>query len=160
MPAGPRPWLIRLARTLVRVFFRSIELVGADRVPRSGPLLVVANHHNSLVDPALVLAELEERGGEAAVPLLARVLKRPVWDAVHRLASVGAVSLRVEPPDTAGSTATERVVALHGEPPTLLERDTLFKRRARRRELYEALEALGGSARSATWWSSSASARR
>ena len=93
-----------------------------------------------------VLAELEERGGEAAVPLLERVLKRPVWDAVHRLASVGAVSLRVEPPDTAGAAATERVVALHGEPPTLLERATLFKRRARRRELYEALESLGGSA--------------
>jgi primosomal protein N' (replication factor Y) (superfamily II helicase) len=93
-----------------------------------------------------VLAELEGRGGEAPVPLLARVLKRPVWDAVHRLASVGAVSLRVEPPDTAGSTATERVVALQGEPPTLLERATLFKRRARRRELYEALESLGGSA--------------
>jgi len=56
--AGPRPWLVRLARTLVRVFFRSIELVGGERVPASGPLLVVANHHNSLVDPALVLAEL------------------------------------------------------------------------------------------------------
>ena len=93
-----------------------------------------------------VLAELDERGGEAAVSLLGRVLKRPVWDAVHRLVSVGAVSLRVEPPDTAGSTATERVVTLHGDPPTLLERTTLFKRRARRRELYEALESLGGSA--------------
>jgi primosomal protein N' (replication factor Y) len=93
-----------------------------------------------------VLAELEERGGQAAVPLLERVLKRPVWDAVHRLASVGALSLRVEPPDTTGATATERVVAIHGEPPTLLERATLFKRRARRRELYEALESLGGSA--------------
>jgi primosomal protein N' (replication factor Y) len=93
-----------------------------------------------------VLARLEARGGEAAVALLSRVLRRPVWEAVDRLASVGAVSLRVEPPDTAGSAATERVVALHGEPPTLLERDTLFKRRARRRELYEALESLGGSA--------------
>jgi primosomal protein N' (replication factor Y) len=93
-----------------------------------------------------VLGELEERGGQATVPLLSRVLRRPVWDAVHRLVSVGAVSLRVEPPDTAGSTATERVVTLHGEPPTLLERATLFKRRARRRELYEALESLGGTA--------------
>jgi primosomal protein N' (replication factor Y) len=93
-----------------------------------------------------VLDQLEERGGEAPVPLLSRVLRRPVWDAVHRLASLGAVSLKVEPPDTAGAAATERVVALHGEPPTLLERATLFKRRARRRELYEALESLGGSA--------------
>jgi 1-acyl-sn-glycerol-3-phosphate acyltransferase len=56
--AAPRPWLVGLARTLVGTFFRRIELVGAERVPRSGPLLIVANHHNSLVDPALVLAQL------------------------------------------------------------------------------------------------------
>ncbi len=93
-----------------------------------------------------VLDRLEARGGEAGVALLSRTLGRPVWDAVHRLAAVGAVRLRVEPPDTAGSASTERVVALQGEPPTLLERTALFKRRARRRELYEALESLGGSA--------------
>jgi glycerol-3-phosphate O-acyltransferase/dihydroxyacetone phosphate acyltransferase len=58
LAAGPRPWLVRLARLLVHVFFRRIELVGAERVPADGPLLVVANHHNSLVDPALVLARL------------------------------------------------------------------------------------------------------
>jgi glycerol-3-phosphate O-acyltransferase/dihydroxyacetone phosphate acyltransferase len=55
---GPRPWLVQLARTLTRIFFREIEVVGAERVPEAGPLLVVANHHNSLVDPALVLARL------------------------------------------------------------------------------------------------------
>jgi 1-acyl-sn-glycerol-3-phosphate acyltransferase len=58
LAAGPRPWLVRLARLLVHVFFRRIETLGAERVPASGPLLVVANHHNSLVDPALVLARL------------------------------------------------------------------------------------------------------
>ncbi len=54
----PRPWLVRLARILTGLFFRRIESVGAEHVPRTGPLLVVANHHNSLVDPALVLARL------------------------------------------------------------------------------------------------------
>ena len=93
-----------------------------------------------------ILDWLEARGGEAAVATLARALRKPVWDALHRLAAVGAVALRVESPDTGGSMATERVVALQGEPPTLLERAELFKRRARRRELYEALESLGGSA--------------
>jgi primosomal protein N' (replication factor Y) len=93
-----------------------------------------------------ILDWLEGRGGEAQVATVARALRRPVWDALHRLAAVGAVDLRVEPPDTAGSTATERVVAIVGEPPTLIERASLFKRRARRRELYEALEALGGNA--------------
>jgi len=93
-----------------------------------------------------VLDWLEERGEKAAVAAIARGMRRPVWDALHRLASVGAVALEVVPPDTGAGTATERVVTLQGEPPTLIERTTLFKRRARRRELYEALESLGGSA--------------
>jgi primosomal protein N' (replication factor Y) len=93
-----------------------------------------------------ILQWLDGRGGEAPVATAARALRRPVWDALHRLEAVGAVGLRVEAPDTAGSAATERVVAIQGEPPTLLERATLFKRRGRRRELYEVLESLGGSA--------------
>ena len=93
-----------------------------------------------------ILDWLEARGGEAPVATAVRALGRPVWDALHRLAAVGAVALRVESPDTAGSTVTERMVAIVGEPPTLIERASLFKRRTRRRELYEALEALGGSA--------------
>ncbi|MBA3554798.1 MAG: primosomal protein N' [Gemmatimonadales bacterium] len=46
----------------------------------------------------------------------------------------------------AGAAASERVLALAGEPPTLLERDGLFRRAPRQRALYEALEASGGSA--------------
>jgi glycerol-3-phosphate O-acyltransferase/dihydroxyacetone phosphate acyltransferase len=57
-PRIPKPWLVGVARTLVRTFFRSIEIVGAERVPPRGPLLIVANHHNSLVDPALVVAQM------------------------------------------------------------------------------------------------------
>jgi primosomal protein N' (replication factor Y) len=52
----------------------------------------------------------------------------------------------VEPPDTDASAASERVLALAGESPTLLERDALFRRAPRQRALYEALEASGGRA--------------
>jgi primosomal protein N' (replication factor Y) len=93
-----------------------------------------------------VLEWLEERGGEAPVSTAARALRRPVWEAVDRLARVGALSLRVEPPDTQASVATERVMALGDERPTLVEREALFRRSPRQRRLYEALEALGGSA--------------
>ncbi|MDQ3136866.1 MAG: DEAD/DEAH box helicase, partial [Gemmatimonadota bacterium] len=89
---------------------------------------------------------LERRGGEAAVSVVARALKRPVWDALDRLVRVGAVTLQVEPPDTAAAAVTERVATLAGDPATLLERDDLFKRRPKQRRLYEALEHLGGSA--------------
>lgn len=45
-----------LARLLLRVFYRSIEVVGVERIPATGPLLLVSNHGNALVDPALVVA--------------------------------------------------------------------------------------------------------
>jgi len=47
-----------IARLALSIFFRRIEVVGAQRVPRRGPLVVVANHGNGLVDPALLLAAL------------------------------------------------------------------------------------------------------
>ncbi|HYC31428.1 MAG TPA: primosomal protein N' [Gemmatimonadales bacterium] len=92
-----------------------------------------------------IVGWLEEKGGEAAVPSIARALRRPVWDALDRLARVGAVELRVEPPETDADAATERVLALAGEGPTLLERDDIFRRSPKQRRLYEALEAAGGS---------------
>jgi primosomal protein N' (replication factor Y) len=93
-----------------------------------------------------VLHWLEQQGGEATVAGAARKFRRPLWDVLGRLARVRAVELRVVPPDTGAGVATERVVVLTGESPTLLERDTLFRRRAKRRRLYESLESLGGSA--------------
>jgi glycerol-3-phosphate O-acyltransferase / dihydroxyacetone phosphate acyltransferase len=50
-----------LSRTLMRLFFREVEVVGLERLPPQGPRLVVANHVNSLVDPILVLGFLGVR---------------------------------------------------------------------------------------------------
>jgi glycerol-3-phosphate O-acyltransferase/dihydroxyacetone phosphate acyltransferase len=47
-----------LVRTVIRAFFREVEVVGADRLPLDRPLVLVANHINSLVDPILVLGPL------------------------------------------------------------------------------------------------------
>jgi primosomal protein N' (replication factor Y) (superfamily II helicase) len=93
-----------------------------------------------------VLAWLERRGGEASVSAAARALKRPLWDVIERLSRVEAVTLRVQPPDTSAAGLTERVLSLTEERPTLLEREVLFKRRPKQQQLYETLEALGGSA--------------
>jgi 1-acyl-sn-glycerol-3-phosphate acyltransferase len=42
------------ARGLVRFYYPRIEIEGADRLPASGPLILVANHPNSLIDPVLL----------------------------------------------------------------------------------------------------------
>ncbi len=43
-----------MLRFATRVFFRRLETAGVDRVPPTGPLLLVLNHPNSLVDPVFL----------------------------------------------------------------------------------------------------------
>jgi 1-acyl-sn-glycerol-3-phosphate acyltransferase len=45
-----------LIRLLLRLFFRRIELVGREHVPAAGPVILAANHHNSVVDAMIVVA--------------------------------------------------------------------------------------------------------
>lgn len=74
---------VRLARVLLRIFFRQIEVVGEEHVPRSGPVVFVANHGNSLIDPFLLVGFL---------PRLARFLaKSTLWGnpAVRPLLALG-----------------------------------------------------------------------
>jgi 1-acyl-sn-glycerol-3-phosphate acyltransferase len=44
-------WFLRVVTSL---FFRTIEVVGADDVPADGPVILVGNHPNSLIDPVLI----------------------------------------------------------------------------------------------------------
>jgi len=61
-PESPGYVIVRsLARFLVNLFYRRIEVVGAEHVPATGPLIVAANHHNSLVDAMLLLTVIPRR---------------------------------------------------------------------------------------------------
>ncbi len=48
-----------LTRFLLALFYERIEVVGKERVPESGGLIVAANHHNSIVDAMLLIAALD-----------------------------------------------------------------------------------------------------
>ncbi len=41
----------------MRVYFRRVEVVGLEHVPRDKPLIFVLNHPNALVDPAVLLCQ-------------------------------------------------------------------------------------------------------
>jgi len=61
-----------LARLLLRVFFREIEIAGEVRMPAGTPLLLVANHVNSVVDPLLLLGFVAPRARMLAKSTLFR----------------------------------------------------------------------------------------
>jgi primosomal protein N' (replication factor Y) len=146
------PGLLETARWISGYYGAPLGLTLRAMLPNGmwGESEVVASLARGAKLPGGLAGEIAEwlgrHGGGAPVSAVARALKRPVWDALDRLARVGAVSLRVEPPDTGAGALTDRVATLAGDPPTLMERDTLFRRAPKQRRLYEAIEQLGGSA--------------
>ncbi len=44
----------RIVRRLIRLYYPNIEVSGRDHIPRTGPVLLAANHANSLIDPVIV----------------------------------------------------------------------------------------------------------
>lgn len=47
--------IVSLLKFAMRVYFRRVEVVGLDQVPRQSPVIFVLNHPNALVDPAFLL---------------------------------------------------------------------------------------------------------
>lgn len=82
--------LRRLAYFSVRVFFRRIEVEGVENVPRSGPVLLVPNHPNAIVDALMVVIHLKRpvsitaKSTLADIPVMRRVLKSTNAILFHR----------------------------------------------------------------------------
>jgi 1-acyl-sn-glycerol-3-phosphate acyltransferase len=80
----------------VRLFYRRVDVVGLERVPRSGPLVIVSNHRNALIDPLILIATLPRTLRPLAKaplfrhPLLAPFLYLAGALPVHRRADPGS----------------------------------------------------------------------
>lgn len=97
-----RGLLPALARFVLRIFFREVEVVGLDRLPSSKPLVLVANHVNGLIDPVLILGPLPLRPRFLAkstlwkIPILAQILRAARAIPVYRRQDAGADPSRNE----------------------------------------------------------------
>ena len=73
----------------LRWFYRDIEVVGAERVPARGPVLLASNHPNALVDALVIGCTLRR---PVTLTAKATLLQNPFTRALFRL--VGVVPLR------------------------------------------------------------------
>src|SRR6185503_4029392 len=100
--------LVRLiARAATFGWFRAVEVTGLERIPRTGPVLLVANHHGGFVDPALLVATIPRPVRFLAMASLFRILPlRPL------LAFAGAIPVhRARDADTDAAGARRNVDA-------------------------------------------------
>jgi len=70
-----------LVRALVKFYYPRIEVTGSALIPRTGPVLLVANHPNSLIDPVLLGI-----AAQRPVRLMAKapLFRLPVFGAILR----------------------------------------------------------------------------
>jgi glycerol-3-phosphate O-acyltransferase/dihydroxyacetone phosphate acyltransferase len=78
-----------IASIALRWYYAEIVVQGAERAPRTGPLLIVANHPNALIDPLLVGTTLSRR---VLLTAKATLFDNPALSAL--LHAVGVVPLR------------------------------------------------------------------
>ena len=104
-------WLLAaFLRLVTRFFFRSVEVVGAAHVPRSGPLMLVGNHPNSLVDPVVLTTTCPRRVSFAARDgLFSMPHLRPI------LWALGSVPIKRKQDHTGGALDnSDAFRAIHG----------------------------------------------
>ncbi len=102
-----------LVRSLLAVFFRRVRVTGDEHLPATGPVILVGNHPNSLLDPALLLATVERPVAFAAKDALFRsALLRPI------LRGVGAepIRRRVDADGAEAAAAASEAAATAAQP--------------------------------------------
>ena len=53
--------LLRILRALINGYFRSIEVIGIENIPRGQGGLIVAAHPNGMIDPALIISTMPSK---------------------------------------------------------------------------------------------------
>lgn len=95
--------LRRLPCTVLRLFFRRLEVAGREHVPATGPVIFILNHPNALMDPLVLLC----RAGRP-VSFLAKepLFRMPVVGTLVRAMDSIPVYRRMDQADTANNART------------------------------------------------------
>jgi 1-acyl-sn-glycerol-3-phosphate acyltransferase len=94
-----------LGRYVFTIFFRQIEITGKNRIPKTGPVIIVAKHSNSLVDGGFITTYL---------PRMPRMLAAStIWDykpLVPLLNAAGVIPVFRRQDDRAGNARNRQAL--------------------------------------------------
>ncbi len=99
-----RQFIHALISIALRLFFRRIEVVNAENVPKDGAIIFVLNHPNGLVDPALIFVSLIRRVSFLAKSTLFDI---PVAGHLFKTFEMLPISRRI---DSAGDMSKNRMI--------------------------------------------------
>lgn len=110
--------------SMLSIFFRDIEVIGKDRLPRHGPMIFVINHANQFVDGMVVLGTCGNENFKVSYLMAEKSFQRPVigdiasaLDVVpvkraqdDAIKGIGTIHFSVPAPSSPSSESSEAVV--------------------------------------------------
>ncbi len=110
--------------SMLSIFFRDIEVIGKDRLPRHGPMIFVINHANQFVDGMVVLGTCGNENFKVSYLMAEKSFQRPVIGDIASALDVvpvkraqddaikgtGTICFSVPAPSSPSSESSEAVV--------------------------------------------------
>ena len=93
----------RLIDTVVRLFFRRIEVAGREHVPASGPVIFILNHPNALMDPLVLI---NQAGRPVSFLAKEPLFRMPVLGRMVKAMDAIPVYRRMDQADTSNNART------------------------------------------------------
>lgn len=116
MKLTPGNLLREFVRTTVSLYYPNVVVTGRERIPASGPVLFVANHANSLIDPVIIgIATRRPIRFMAKAPLFDEPVIGPLMKALGMLPAYRGVDSRAQVAKNAETLAAAADQLARGE---------------------------------------------
>ena len=74
-----------ISQTSIKVYFKTIYVIGQENIPKEGPLIICGNHSNQFIDPMMILNYCDR---EISFTMAASSFNKPFVGSIAKLLNV------------------------------------------------------------------------